>query len=91
MRTPRFIKTELLFTATTLLLSNSIALASRDAGHGKDYAPSTQKEKLPTEKFGTLKDGRNQKNAGIFLAYLASKPAQDIYAKYGQEHTLDIA
>ena len=32
---------------------------------------------------GALKSGRNQKNASAYLAYLGSKAAQDIYAKYG--------
>ena len=37
MRTPHFTKNGLLFAAATLLLSSSITLASRDAGHSKDY------------------------------------------------------
>jgi ABC-type molybdate transport system substrate-binding protein len=32
---------------------------------------------------GKLKEGRNQKNADRYLAYLASDDAQGIYAKYG--------
>lgn len=32
---------------------------------------------------GALKTGRNQTNADRYLAYLATKDAQDIYAKYG--------
>lgn len=32
---------------------------------------------------GALNTGRNQKNADLFLAYLATKAAQDIYAKHG--------
>jgi len=32
---------------------------------------------------GALKTGRNQKAAQLYLSYLATKTAQDIYAKYG--------
>lgn len=32
---------------------------------------------------GTLNDGRNQKNANQYLAYLSTDKAQTIYAKYG--------
>ncbi|HEC05765.1 MAG TPA: ABC transporter substrate-binding protein, partial [Thiolapillus brandeum] len=45
-------------------------------------APYNQQDKVGYA-IGTLKDGRNRKNAETFLAYLASAPAQGIYAKYG--------
>lgn len=32
---------------------------------------------------GALKTGRNQNNAKVYLRYLATKKAQDIYARYG--------
>jgi len=45
-------------------------------------APYNQQNKVGYA-IGTLKDGRNRNNAETFLAYLASAPAQNIYAKYG--------
>ena len=45
-------------------------------------APYNQQDKVGYA-IGTLKDGRNHNNAETFLAYLASAPAQGIYAKYG--------
>ncbi len=45
-------------------------------------APYNKQDKVGYA-IGALKDGRNPKNAQTFLAYLASKPAQDIYASYG--------
>ena len=44
--------------------------------------PYNQQDKVGYA-IGILKDGRNHKNAETFLAYLASAPAQGIYAKYG--------
>ncbi|WP_457665148.1 molybdate ABC transporter substrate-binding protein [Thiolapillus sp.] len=45
-------------------------------------APYNKQDKVGYA-IGILNDGRNQKNAETFLAYLASRPAQAIYAKYG--------
>jgi len=45
-------------------------------------APLNQEDKV-AYAVGKLTDGKNQKNADVFLQYLASKDAQDIYAKYG--------
>jgi len=45
-------------------------------------APLNKEEKVGYA-IGKLKTGRNQANADLFLAYLATDPAQQIYAKYG--------
>jgi ABC-type molybdate transport system substrate-binding protein len=45
-------------------------------------APYNKQDKVGYA-IGALKDGRNPKNAQTFLTFLASKPAQDIYASYG--------
>ena len=45
-------------------------------------APLNKEEKVGYA-IGKLKAGRNQANADRFLAYLATDPAQEIYAKYG--------
>ena len=45
-------------------------------------APYNKQEKV-AYRIGKLTDGKNQKNADKFLAYLATEDAQDIYAKYG--------
>jgi ABC-type molybdate transport system substrate-binding protein len=41
------------------------------------------KSKVVGYAIGALKTGRNQKNAGTYLAYLATDRAQKIYGKYG--------
>lgn len=45
-------------------------------------APLNKQDKVGYA-IGILTDGRNQENALTYLKYLASKEAQDIYAKYG--------
>jgi ABC-type molybdate transport system substrate-binding protein len=45
-------------------------------------APLNKQEKV-AYAIGKLKEGRNQKNADLYLAYLATDDAQNIYAKYG--------
>jgi ABC-type molybdate transport system substrate-binding protein len=45
-------------------------------------APLNQQDRVGYA-IGALKTGRNQKNAERYLAYLATKDAQDIYSKYG--------
>ena len=45
-------------------------------------APLNKEEKVGYA-IGKLKAGRHQANADLFLAYLATDPAQQIYAKYG--------
>jgi ABC-type molybdate transport system substrate-binding protein len=45
-------------------------------------APFNKQEKV-AYAIGKLKEGRNQSNADLYLAYLATDDAQNIYAKYG--------
>ncbi|MCI0507039.1 MAG: substrate-binding domain-containing protein [Gammaproteobacteria bacterium] len=45
-------------------------------------APYNKQDKA-AYSIGKLTDGKNQKNADMFLKYLASDEAQNIYAKYG--------
>lgn len=45
-------------------------------------APLNKQDKVGYA-IGAISQGKNQKNAARFLAYLASDGAQDIYAKYG--------
>lgn len=50
---------------------------------GVQIAAPLNKESKVGYAIGAYKEGRNQKNAQTFLAYLATPEAQNIYAKYG--------
>ena len=45
--------------------------------------PPPNKQQQVAYAIGKLSQGKNQANADIFLAYLASEAAQAIYGKYG--------
>ncbi|HEC07417.1 MAG TPA: ABC transporter substrate-binding protein, partial [Thiolapillus brandeum] len=64
MRTIRFTKPGLLLAASTLLLSSSLALASKDAGHSKDYRTFHSNGKIA---YGEIQDSYNA-DLSMYLA-----------------------